>query len=195
MSESRNDDPRHGADHPHQQPFRHPADAGDLAIQQQHREHYHANCDKRRPGNNPSPLQRPQQRDVQGPVVDGILMFQRREKIRRISRQANRTRCNRERRTEGKLPDKKKRHQPAEFAGTVNFAQETIRAPRPRHRRTQFGGDQAVTGGEQRSGNPSEHGLRTAHGAHDQRNGDERPHADHVDHVQRSSAAQPDAAN
>ncbi len=39
------------------------------------------------------------------------------------------------------------------------------------------------------------HGLWPSHGAHDQRHGDERPHSDHVDHVQSSRAADADSAN
>ena len=54
---------------------------------------------------------------------------------------------------------------------------------------------QAVTHGEDCAQNPSQHGLRAAHGADDQRNGDERPDADHVDHVQRGGAAQADSAD
>ena len=42
---------------------------------------------------------------------------------------------------------------------------------------------------------PPEHRLRPVHGRDDERDGDERPDADHVDHVQRRGLPQADAAD
>ena len=195
VSESRKDDPAHGDQHPGQKQFRHPADAGDFPIEQDHGENDDPDCHERRPGHQPPQLQGPEQGQMQLPQMVGILVVERGPEVGSVTRQSDGAGSNRERRAEGKLPDKKKGNQSAESARAVDLAQITVRSTRPGHGRAQFRPDQPVAHGEDRAEDPAQHGLRSAHCAHDQRNGDERPHADHVDHVQRGSAADADAAD
>ena len=122
-------------------------------------------------------------------------MFEARPKYDSIARQANGARSNGEWSGEGDLPDKEKRDQLAQFFRSVDFTQIAVRTSRPRHGGSQFRPDQPVTDGKDRAQNPAQHGLWAAHGADDEGNSDERPHADHVDHVQRGGGAEADAAD
>ena len=65
------------------------------------------------------------------------------------------------------------------------LAQVQVGASGAGHRRAEFAPHQAVAQRQARAQQPSEQALRPAHGADHQRDGDERPHADHVAHVER----------
>ncbi len=108
--------------------------------------------------------------------------------VRRVLRQPDAARGNRQRRAERELPDEQKRHQAAQLARAVNLGQVTIRAAGAGHRRAQLGPDQPVADDQERAEDPAEHRLRPAHRRDDQRDRDERADADHVDHVQRRRA-------
>ena len=64
-----------------------------------------------------------------------------------------------------------------------------------RHRRAKLGPDQPVADDQHRAEYPPEHRLRPAHRRDDQRHRDERPDADHVDHVERRRTGHADAAD
>ncbi len=116
---------------------------------------------------------------------------QRRKQISGIQRQPDASRCNGKRCAERELPDEEKRKQFSQF-GPVDFFQITIRTARARHGRTQLSPHHAVAHGEHGAENPAQHGLRARHGADDQRNGNKRADADHVNHVQRSRTQKSD---
>ncbi len=78
---------------------------------------------------------------------------------------------------------------------TVDLAQILIRSARTGNSGAKFCPDEPIAGCQQRAYDPAQHGLRAAHGADYQRNGDERAYADHVDHVQRCGAPQANAAD
>ena len=107
----------------------------------------------------------------------------------------DRARGDRQRSAERELPDKKKRYRPPQFLRPVNLFQVSIRPARPRHRRAQFRPHQAIASRQHRPQDPTQHRLRTAHHRDHQRDGDKRPHADHVDHVERGRRTQPNTAH
>ena len=115
--------------------------------------------------------------------------------IRRITRQPDASRRNRQRRRKRNLPDKQKRNQPSPLLRPIHLAQIAIRTARRRQRRAQFRRHQPIAHRQQRARNPPQQRLRPAHGAHHQRHGNERSHADHVNHVQRSRRPQPHPAD
>ena len=88
-------------------------------------------------------------------------------------------------------PDEKERHQ---FPGAVleGLAKIDVSTARARHRRAEFGPDHAVACRQDRAGDPADQRLRTAHHGDHQRNGDERPDAAHLRHVDRSAGEQAD---
>ena len=88
----------------------------------------------------------------------------------------------------------KKREQLAEFR-PVHLAQIADRTAGLREGRAQLRPHKAVTRHQQRAQHPAEHRLRPVHRRDDQGNGDERPHPDHVDHVQGGGVPQADPAN
>ena len=67
VGESRDDDPADGDQHPGQEQLRHPADAGDFAVEQNHGEDDNTDGNKRSARHQPAHLQRSQQRDMQFP--------------------------------------------------------------------------------------------------------------------------------
>ncbi len=185
-----NDDPADGQRHADPEQLRQLAEHGDAAIEQK---------DHDRRGRNGNPRCRHHQdADFQRAEVNGVRQdnaLKAGPEISRIVRQADAARCDGQRRAERKLPDEEKRQQAAQRIGAVDFFQVAIRAAGVGHGRAQFGPDQPIAEREDRAENPAQHGLRTAGGGDDQRQRDERPHADHVDHVQRGGFGQADAAD
>ena len=100
----------------------------------------------------------------------------------------------RERRAEGELQDEEER-QPAADPRAVHRAQVAHRAAGLRQRGAELRPDQAVAHDEQCAEHPAQHRLRPVHRRDHQRDGDERPDADHVDHVQRGRVPEADAAD
>ena len=109
--------------------------------------------------------------------------------------QTNTAGCNGKGSAERELPDEQKRDEPAEFLRTVNFIQITIGSAGPGHSRTQLRPNQAIAHCKHRAHHPAQHGLRTAHCAHDERDRNKRTHPNHVDHVKCGRTSQPHAPN
>ena len=68
-------------------------------------------------------------------------------------------------------------------AGREHLAEEAVGAAGVGHHGAEFSPHQAVAQGQKRTGDPAEHGLRAAHRAEQQGQGDEGAYADHVEHV------------
>src|SRR5512146_27916 len=95
---------------------------------------------------------------------------------------------------ERQLPNKQKGEQAAPSIRTEHFTKIAIGASGAGHSGAELSPDEAVADGEEGAEDPAEHRLRAAHGGDDEWNGDEGTDADHVDHVQRGRAPEPDLA-
>jgi hypothetical protein len=98
---------------------------------------------------------------------------------------ANIARCDFKRSAQHKLPDKQERKDSTEARATKGFFQINVASARARQRGGQFTPDESVAHSQQRSEQPSEHALRSARGAENERDRDKRSDPDHVAHVQR----------
>ena len=83
------------------------------------------------------------------------------------------------------LPDEQERHETPPGPGTKALAEPSIGAAGSGQGGAEFTPDQGIGQGDRERHEPSEQRLRPAQRGHEKRNGDERPHADHVRHVQR----------
>ena len=92
--------------------------------------------------------------------------------------------CDFQRPAQNELPDEKKSHQAAPSLMAVGLAKKMVAAAGAWQRRPQFAPYQTVGNYDERPRQPAQHGLRAAHGSHQQRNRDERPDPNHVGHVQ-----------
>src|SRR5207245_11636831 len=98
----------------------------------------------------------------------------------------------RQRRGKQNLKEKEKRNQPPGAA--IRLTKEDIRAAGRRQLRGELGGDETVRNRQQSAEDPGEHSPPPTHRRQYEGNGDERPDADHIDHVQRDSAPEPDVS-
>ena len=121
-------------------------------------------------------------------------LAQRRPEIAGVLGEADAAGRHRQRRAERQLPDEEKR-QPAADARPVHRAQIADGPACLRQRRAELGPDQPVARDEQRADDPPQHRLRPVHRRDHQRDRDERPDADHVDHVQDGGVPETDAAD
>src|SRR5882724_6515368 len=112
------------------------------------------------------------------------MVFERRKKIRGILRDADRAGRDGERRAERDLPDEEEGEELSPARGAIDALEILIGAAGLREGSAEFGPDETVANGEQRAEDPAKHGLRSAHRADDERQGDEGADADHVDHVE-----------
>jgi hypothetical protein len=176
-------DPDNGSQHARQKQLRHPADGCDLSVQEEYGKQADCHRKKRAGRNEPSDLQVAQHRQVQIQFVAVERDFEPRPEVCGVAGQSNAAGRDGEGSAEGKLPDEKERNHAAQLARPVDFVQIAVRAARTGHGSSQFGPHQSVTNREQRAQNPAKHRLRTTAGTDDERDGNERTDADHIDHV------------
>ena len=103
--------------------------------------------------------------------------------------EANRPRGEGQGKTHHGLPQEQETHEAAEALRIVYLKKILIAAARPRHRSTEFGPYQTVADRDDRTDNPPDHRLRSAHRLQYERNSNERPDADHrenIDHRRRA---------
>ena len=93
------------------------------------------------------------------------------------------------------LPDEQETHEPAEALRAVGFGKIAIGAAGAGHGGAQLGPDHAVAERHQGAQDPAEDRLRTVHFGEQNRYGDERPDADHLQHVGGSSPEKTDTAD
>ncbi len=108
-----------------------------------------------------------------------------------------------ERGGDGELDDEEEAEEAAEGCAAgllsgcgagVDGPEEVVGASGFGHGGAEFGPGEAVDEGEEGAEDPAEHGLGAAHGAEDEREGDEGADADHVEHVQRDGSAEREGA-
>ena len=104
------------------------------------------------------------------------------------------SRCDGERRGETQLPHVEKAEPVAGAIGAVDLAQKRIRSACLRKCRAEFGPHQPVREGNDRAKHPGPNGKTKARRGDDQRQGDERTDADHLQHVEQNRGAEADAA-
>jgi hypothetical protein len=98
-----------------------------------------------------------------------------------------------QRRLNERLPDVEKRHVAAPLLLAVGQLKEAVRAARLGVGRAQLTPDEAIDGGQGRAHQPGQQEVG-AHKAHDERQGHERPDANHVNHIEGSGLHQAQAA-
>ena len=108
--------------------------------------------------------------------------------------QADASGGDRERRGEAELPDVEEAEPVAGAVGAVDLAEEGVGAAGTGEGGAEFGPDQAVGDGDGGAQHPCPHREAEAGGGDDQGQGDERAHADHLQHVEEHGGAQADAA-
>ncbi len=162
------DDDRQRAEDADPQQHRELADRADVAVEQEHRE----DAD-----------------DCRGCAA---VRAEARHEHGEVVREADAARRHRQRRGEEDLEEKEEGDQSPEAA--VGVAEKRVRAARRRQLRGELGGDEAVANGEQAADDPGEHRAAAAHFFEDERDRDEGADPDHVDHVQRDAAPQPNFA-
>ena len=111
-----------------------------------------------------------------------------------VTREADGSGSDGERRLNKGLPDEEEGHQAAPAAGAVGFAKEDVGAAGFGHGGAEFGPDEAVERGEERAGEPGDEGLRAAHGFDDEGTDDERADADDLNHVEGDGFLEAEAA-
>ena len=89
----------------------------------------------------------------------------------------------RQRRDQDRLEDEQERHQAAEAERLERFAQVEIAAAAARQRRAELRVDEAVGEREDEAGDPRVDDVRAVHRRDHERDGQERPDADHGDDV------------
>ena len=97
--------------------------------------------------------------------------------------EAHRAAGDRQRRDQHGLEDEQERHQPAEAERLERLAQVEIAAAAAGQRRAELRVDQAVGEREHQAGDPGVDDVRAVHGRDHERDGQERPDADHADDV------------
>src|SRR5712691_6085297 len=107
-----------------------------------------------------------------------------RQKERYVLRKPDTTRSNRKWRTDQQLPRIEEGERSPQRPLAIQMFQVSVRAPGLRVSRSQLTPDQSVTQRQERSHEPSENRLRAPHHPDDQRQGDKRAHADHIDNIQ-----------
>ncbi len=120
-------------------------------------------------------------------------MFQSRPEPRQKARQPDATGRNRKRRRKAQLPHVQKAQPVPGALRPVNLAQKRIRPARARKCRAQFSPHQSVRNSDRRAQQPRPHRKPVARRRNDQRQRDERPHADHLQHVEQHRGTKPDA--
>lgn len=172
MGQSRKNDPGHRRQHNAQQHHRHASDGCNGPVEQNGDDHA----------------------DTGGDCGDGevaevlaaVEPLQQRHALHQrlhVIAEADAGRRHAQRAGEQHLPQKQKGKQAAPALALEGFAKIDIGAAGARHGSAQFGVDQSVAHGENRAQNPAQHRLRAAHVRNDRAQRDERPNADHVEHV------------
>src|SRR5690242_13776561 len=92
------------------------------------------------------------------------------------------------------LPNEQERHQTAPAPGAVCFAQKDVGSAGARHGCAQFRPDKGIECSQSRASDPGDKSLRPAHGFDHKRRDDERTDANNLDHVERDSLFEAEAA-
>src|SRR5215472_191 len=164
------DEPEHGADDADPEEHGDFPNSGDFPVKENDEENHQAAGD-----------------DLGLPPIQGM-------KITRVTREADGGGSNGKRRLHKGLPDKEEGHEASPAAGAVGFAEKDISAAGLGHGGAEFGPDEAVERGEQRTGQPGDERLRAAHGFNDQRTDHERADAHDFNHVEGNGFLQAEAA-
>ena len=147
---------------------------GDLAVHEDHRDDPHADGQR---------------------VVSERGRADDRKKVRRVACKADVTACDEQRREEHELPvEEKREHSPNAFA-PEDLAQVHVGSARARIARAQFGPNEPVAHRDQGAGNPADKGKRSVEIREHESERNQRPDADHRDHVDGDGPAKIDAAN
>ena len=99
-----------------------------------------------------------------------------------------------ERGGETELPDVEEAEPVAGAIGAVDFAEKGVRSAGSRKGRSEFSPDEAVGDGDDGAEDPCPDGEAVSGCGNDEGKGDERAHADHLEHVEEHGRAQADAA-
>ena len=171
-----------------------PADDRDAAVEQEHGRRDGRHRQERAVRDGEFNGRRADAWNGQRNPLRGDRVVQRRPEVLRVLREPDAARGHRQRGAERQLEDEQER-QPAADTWTVHGAQVLDRPARAGQGGAEFRPHQPVAHGEQRAEHPADHGLRPVHRGDDERDRDERPHADHVDHVQRGGVPEADSPN
>src|SRR6202142_110044 len=155
----KNDPPNRPHD-PDPKHLRQPRDGSDPSVKQKSSKRTNANRQQSSRHGHPGQLQSSNQRKIKAPSPRRPNAFQPRPEKSGILRKPNRSRSNRKRRAERKLPDKQKRNEPSQLARPINFFQISIRPARPWHSRAQLRPNQPIADGQKRAQHPTQHRLR-----------------------------------
>ena len=101
---------------------------------------------------------------------------------------------NRKRGGKAQLPDVEEAEPVSGAIGSVDFAEEGVRATGAREGSAQLGPDQAVGHGDGGAQQPGPDGEMKSRGGDDEGQGDEGPDADHLKHVEENGGSKADAA-